>query len=370
MTRYPNGFIGVGNETVKLARRRERGLAAAQPVAWLNVVRVLLLGFILAVPEMLADTVRTQTIPLKAGWNAMFLEVEPSDSAPAKVMAGTSVDIVASFFDPGAAPQFVSNPGRNLFKEAGWGTWYAESRPDAFLKSLYALYGQRAYLIHATNDCTLSVTGTVVPANVKWTPDAYNLVGFSVSDSAPPSFDQFFAGAAALHHNKIYRLVNGAWRQVTDPSAETLRSGEAFWIFCSGSTTYQGPLRVETTSRQGLVLGSGGDAVVLRNETSHPVVPTLAHVASGSNAVPLLIVVRAVGGTAMAIQNMGVPKPDGSWSQSLPTLEAGASIRIPLEAKVENMTLPVHQSLLKISTDMGTETWIPVIGVRTDMGAQ
>lgn len=368
MTRNQNGFVGGEDLRVSLPWRWER-VTGTWPIT-LRCVGILLVALALVAPGIRADTVRTQTVPLKAGWNAVFFEVEPADSAPNKVMAGIPVDIVASFYDPGVAPQYVSNPGRNLFKEAGWGTWYAESRPDAFLKSLYALYGQRAYLIHATNDCTLSMTGTVAPANVRWTPNAYNLVGFSVSTSAPPTFDQFFSGAPALNHNKIYRLVNGAWRQVSDPTAETLRAGEAFWILCSGSTTYQGPLRVETTASTGLVLGSGGDAIVLRNETSHPVIPTLAHVASGSNAVPVMFVVQVVGATSSAIQNMGVPKSAGNWSQNLPALEAGGSLRIPLEAQVESMTLPVHQSLLKITTDMGTESWIPVIAVRADKGAQ
>lgn len=330
----------------------------------------MMLGLVLTVGSVNAEITRTQTINLKPGWNAVYLEVEPVDPAPAKVMAGSPVDIVASYYDPGVSLQFVSNPSVNLFKEAGWGTWYAESRPDAFLGSLHAVYGQRAYLIHATNTFTLSVTGSVVPAQVRWTPDSYNLVGFAVSASAPPTFDQFFAGAPALRHNKIYRLVNNAWRQVTDPTAETMRSGEAFWILCSGGTDYQGPLGVETTTSQGVVLGTEGDGVVLRNNTSHPISPVVEHVASGSNAVPLMIVVQAVGGTSAAIQSMGLPQPAGSWSQALPPLEAGMSIRIPLAARLDDMTLPVHESLLKISTDMGTETWLPVIGTRADKGAQ
>lgn len=351
-------------------RSSRRGEGWAKRLAYGKTLWIPVMGLMLASAGVQADNLRTQTVPLKAGWNAVFLEVEPVDSAPEKVLARTPVDIVASFYDPGVSPQFVSNPGGNLFREAGWGTWYAESRPDAFLKSLYAMYGQRAYLIHATNDCSFSVKGSVVPAKVRWTPDSYNFVGFSVSSSAPPTFDQFFSGSPALRHNKIYRLVNGAWRQVTDPTSETLRSGEAFWIFCSGASTYQGPLSVGITTLQGLILGSGGDSIVLRNETSHPVTPVLDHVASGADAVPLLIVVQALSGATSAIQSMGVPKPAGDWSLSLPTLEAGASLRVPLEAKVESMTLPVHQSLLKISTDMGTESWIPVIGVRADMGAK
>lgn len=330
---------------------------------------VLTAGLLQAFPS-LAGNDRVQVIALKAGWNAVFVEVEPAATAPADIMAGLPVDIVASFYDPGTAPQFVSNPSANLFREAGWGTWYAPSRPDSFLSSLYAVYGQRAYLVHATNDCMLRVTGAAVPPQIRWTPDAYNFVGFSVSASAPPTFDQFFAGSPALHHNRIYRLVNGAWHQVTDPTAEALRSGEAFWIYCSGSTSYQGPLRVETSALQGLVLGTGGDSLVLRNEAPHPVTPVLEHVASGSNAVPLLLVVQALNGVAAPIQSVGVPKPEGDWSQPLPALEAGASLRIPLEAKVEAMTQPLHASLIRIVTDLGTETWVPVVAVKVDTGAQ
>jgi hypothetical protein len=317
-----------------------------------------------------ADTLRTQTITLNPGWNAVYLEVEPAASSPSVIMTNTPVDIVANFFDPGVSPQFISNPSVSLFKLAGWGVWYAESRPDAFLKSLHALYGRQAYLVHATSPCSLNITGTVIPAMIKWTPDAFNFVGFSVSASSPPTFAQFFAGSPALRHNKIYRLVNSVWRQVTDPAAELMRSGESFWIYCSGSSTYQGPLRVETTTSQGIVLGRGGDNLVLRNESSVPIVPTLEHVASGADSVPLMVVVQVVGGTTAPVESVGVPKPDGSWSQSLPTMEAATSLKIPLEARVESMTLPVHKSLLKISTDIGSEVWIPVIGVRADKGAQ
>src|SRR5262245_27594090 len=93
---------------------------------------------------------RTQTVSLAAGWNAVFLEVEPMDTAPGKVFAGLPVDVAAAYFPPEAPTQFVTNPGAELFKGLGWGVWYAENRPDAFLKTLNAVYGQQAYLIHTT----------------------------------------------------------------------------------------------------------------------------------------------------------------------------------------------------------------------------
>src|SRR5688572_29971355 len=67
---------------------------------------------------------RTQTVSLTAGWNAVFLEVEPMDTAPGKVFSGLPVDIAAAYFPPEAPTQFVTNPGAQLFKGLGWGVWY------------------------------------------------------------------------------------------------------------------------------------------------------------------------------------------------------------------------------------------------------
>jgi hypothetical protein len=313
------------------------------------------------------DPVRTQTLSLSEGWNAVFLEVYPSESDPAVLWAQTPIDVVAAFNTPSVAAQFLTDPGADLFRQAGWGVWYEAGRPDAFLSTLQVIYGQRAYLIHARSAFTWTVTGLVVPPETTWQPDAFNFVGFGVDGQAPPTFDQFFAGSKAHHHNRIYRLANGAWRRVVNPEQETMRSGEAFWIYCDGSSKYQGPLRVETTTRHGLLLGSDGDAVVLRNQTDHPLIPTLEHAPSGTNTVPLSIVIQMVGDPAASVRSVAAPQPDGPWEQPLPPLEAGQSVRVPLELRLQDMRAATQSSLLKISTDMGTETWIPVIGVRKDL---
>ena len=102
---------------------------------------------------------RTQTVSLTAGWNAVFLEVEPLDAAPGAVFKGLPVDIAAAYFPHEATTQFVTNPGVHLFKGLGWGVWYAEDRPDAFLKTLNAIYGQQAYLIHTKQAFQWKVDG-------------------------------------------------------------------------------------------------------------------------------------------------------------------------------------------------------------------
>ena len=123
---------------------------------------------------------RTQTVALTAGWNAVYLEVEPLDLAPGKVFQGLPVDIAAAYFPQEAPTQFVTNPGAQLFKGLGWGVWYGESRPDAILKSLNSIYGNQAYLIHTTQAFAWKVEGLVALPKVRWQPDSFNLTGFGV----------------------------------------------------------------------------------------------------------------------------------------------------------------------------------------------
>jgi len=309
---------------------------------------------------------RTQQISLQRGWNAVFLEVHPEVSGPATLFRSTPIDIVAVHQSANSSAQFMNNPGVDLFKESGWSVWYSESRPDAFLKTLHAIYGQKCYLIHAKSDFTWSVAGEVALQRTSWQPNAFNFVGFSVSEAAP-TFNQFFGASKAHQHNKIYRLSNGAWRKVNDPAAETMRAGEAFWIFCNGNSSYEGPLRVDTTSKQGLVLGTGRDILSLRNEATHPITPTVEHIVSSENPVPLSVVIKVIGNADTPDSNASVAKPAGAWTQALPPLEAGGSMGIPFEPRHQDMSAAVHSSLLRITTDLGTELWVPVVSTRKDL---
>jgi hypothetical protein len=313
--------------------------------------------------------VRTQEIALHAGWNAIFLEVEPVDVLPAKVFGGLPVDRVATLFESPASNQFVTDPGVDLFKGRGWGVWYAPGLPEEFLRSLDAINGKRAYLVHAKSACQWRVSGQVEFALTKWQPDAFNLVGFSVRSAGGPTFEQFFAGSKAHHGQAIYRLVESRWKQVVQPAAESLRSGEAFWIFCKGPSDFQGPLRVETASRQGLLLGSRAAEVIVRNECPHPLTATVRHMPGGDGApLPLSILVTVYGNVAVPVMTAAARMPAGAWEQPLPTMEAAGAMAIPFECRAAEMLRVRQGSLLQITTDLGTETWIPVSGSRDDLG--
>jgi hypothetical protein len=277
-----------------------------------------------------ANTTRTQEIQITRGWNAVFLEVYAENPDPAAVFAGTPVDIAASHFTRSGSAQFVTDPGSDMFKKAGWGVWFAESRPDAFLKTLHAIHGQQGYLIHSRSDFTWRVSGAVTVPDVKWQPNAFNFVGFGVHAQGAPTFAQFFGGSKAHRHNKIYRLANGSWRRVNDPSAEPMRSGEAFWIYAAGNSTYTGPVAIATTTKSGVLLSTGADDLTLRNATTHPVAATIEHVAPATNALPLALVVQVSGATGNQVRTAASALPEGNWSQPLPPLEPGTALSVPL----------------------------------------
>jgi hypothetical protein len=313
---------------------------------------------------------RTQVISLAAGWNAVFLEVEPLDTAPAKVFAGHPVDIAAAYFPHEAPTQFVTNPGTQLFKGLGWGVWYAADRPDAFLKTLNAIYGQQAYLIHTTAAFEWRVEGLVAMPKVKWQPNSYNLTGFSMRSQGTPTFAEFFSPSKAHQGKPVYRLTEGVWRKVINPSAEAMKSGEAFWIYCDGPSDYQGPLTVETAPRDGILVLDSAGSLILRNQTDHPVTPLMEHITVDQKPVPLSIRVRILGDSEEAVKSAAAEKPASNWTQPMPAMEASAALAIPFEARRREMSSWQQCSLLKISTDMGTELWVPVLAMRKDLQKQ
>src|SRR6478672_5566355 len=103
---------------------------------------------LLAVVAMLAPAVsaqtaprRVQTLQLQRGWNAVFLEVIPINTAPASVFAGTPINIVATFLGNQTTVQFIRDPATIGWKKEGWTVWYAPQRPESFLTTLFAIGG-------------------------------------------------------------------------------------------------------------------------------------------------------------------------------------------------------------------------------------
>jgi len=312
-----------------------------------------------------ADIVRTQTISLHKGWNAVFLQVDPTNPKPADCFQGTPVTIAAAFTGADQAVQFVQNPSTNtLTRKKGWSVWYAPNRPDAFLTQIFQLIGNRPYLLYSESDYAWNVSGNALLTTVKWKPNSFTLAGFGVDDVSPPTFSQFFDGSPAHKPYQIYRMVNDNWAKVDNAQATQMRSGEAYWIYCSGSSDYQGPLATKIPSGQTLML-SGGNAVgvLLFNNSKNPLGVHVQNLA-GSTQLPLGFVLRAV--TETNVVSAVYDLPD---TYNLPSFDAGEKRGLWLTLRPERMSSATQTGLLKITTDLGTQCWLPVTGSRSAVSA-
>ena len=141
----------------------------------------------------------TQTFTLQPGWNAVWLEVQPADNAPAAVFAGLPVASVWTRLERVSSADFIQNVSEETFNRAGWQRWLPPGPQPAFLNNLFAIHAQRAYLLRSTNTAPVvwTVTGRPALRRPAWVPDAWNLRGFPVDPAGPPTFLGFFRSSPA-----------------------------------------------------------------------------------------------------------------------------------------------------------------------------
>ena len=182
----------------------------------------------------------SQAVTLSAGWNAVWLEVEPVDAtgqtkAPQDVFTNPAIQTVAT---PkalaGLSDFFASEPGSisstTTFNQDEWQQWRRVDTTGA--NNLPLVMGNRSYLIKVADGTpafSIPISGKARFFRPTWTSDRYNLFGFGLSGT--PTFDGFFGPSGAKHPvAKIFTLnPAGNWVGVT--GSATMESGKAYWIF-------------------------------------------------------------------------------------------------------------------------------------------
>ena len=200
----------------------------------------------------------TQTLELAPGWNAVFLEVQPAENECSAVFSGLPVESVWLWNRRFQPVQFVQEPENLTPADPDWLTWFPEHHESAFLTDLYAVNAGQRYLIQlsGSTEQTLVLEGRREVRKIDWVPDSFNFAGFHVDASSPPTFKRFFGSEKALSGQPVYRtLPNGQNQLVQNPETETLRQGEAYWVYCKGTSDFCGPLKVDFPIRDGLVFG-------------------------------------------------------------------------------------------------------------------
>jgi len=194
-----------------------------------------------------AQPVYEQTIELSPGWNSVYLEVQPEPSDPEMLFQGLPVESVWTYVPRTSSVDFVRNPNEGLWNVPNWLVYKPEGQLEAVTTNLYKIAVNRCYLIQigGTQQITWTVSGTPSLRKTKWVPNSLNLVGFPLDPDAPPTFRDYFEPSEAHAGQEIYQLnSNGTWGLI--PDTTPMKSGEAYWVYCDGTSEYFGLLDIDS----------------------------------------------------------------------------------------------------------------------------
>jgi hypothetical protein len=206
----------------------------------------------------------TQHIPLRAGWNAVYLEVQPEPVYCNKVFAGTPVEAVWKWDHRYATIQFDEDPETLLPEDPHWLAWLPPSDPRAFLGRLYALQGGESYLVRVASNAapfSLPLKGRVLLPDPEWKPLSLNLTGLTVHSNQPAFFADYFAHIPEVDLtkgslNELYKIDESNRNiRIVQPARVRIEPGRAYWIGCEAAPRYSGPLSVTPSSPGSLDFG-------------------------------------------------------------------------------------------------------------------
>lgn len=205
-----------------------------------------------------------QTIPLKAGWNAVHVKVNPYDYGCDVAFGGGGIDQVTWW--------------NRDHRDDGTGTVSADSyawyRSSAEPNTFGAVLGDERYLVHAVAATNLVIFGTPALPRGRVFGGELNLLGPNVPASGEVSANDYFrylpvAGGSLT----CYRVLsNGTHQRLSNAYELSANPSEAIWVEADGegARTYRGPLDVELdTGDKTLVWDASSAAreITVRNVT-------------------------------------------------------------------------------------------------------
>ncbi|WP_309384671.1 hypothetical protein [Cerasicoccus frondis] len=234
---------------------------------------------LLAISSLTADSIYsvtgtevTQEIALNAGWNAVYLEVDPEGAAPAEVFANADIEAVWFGKSSSTDAEFISSPNEASFSSDGWYFYLADPDTTA-LSTLSSIYGGRCYLIKATVDTTISISGEPIYRRTPWESQTYKLTGFHVDPATAITFQDFLnLDADAAADLLVYQMdADGDWNLVAAPQNELVQSGVAYWVYNDGTIYDTGPWTLYSLGLDGIDFGasSGTSSLSVMNNSRY-----------------------------------------------------------------------------------------------------
>ncbi|MBL9167378.1 MAG: hypothetical protein JNN07_06520 [Verrucomicrobiales bacterium] len=334
-----------------------------KPSTLLNHCRIAVaaLGLLLAMLPAHAAFTMNQTFNLRAGWNAIWLEVEPANEDINVVFQGVPVESVWTFASVVSAVDFIQDPSETVWNRDRWLVHLPTNRVASLNNNLFKILGNRAYLVKVSAPATLTVAGEPKLRFPKWAPDAYNFRGFPVDPNAPPTFANFFRFSPAHYNNtqqqlqKIYQLNSaGEWTLVNQ--FDRMKHGEAYWVYTAGVSDFNGPLGVSLESGNGLQFSSA-------------VTDSTLHLQNVGSIVRTVTVSDIGPGGSLSYQLNTTPP---SWAP-LPRpltqiLGANSSYNLLLAANFSSTSATLYETIVRVTDGQGTMFNIPVDIGRTPLG--
>jgi len=316
-----------------------------------------------------------QTIRLQPGWNAIFLEVQPQPRDCDTVFRGLPIESVWGWNRRFTSIQFVQDPTTLVPEQPEWLTYFPPASPQSFLTNLFLVQGGRAYLVKlsGTQAKDLVLRGQPSIRQTQWMSDSYNFVGFHADAAAPPTFAAFFAPSTAHAGQDVFRISSaGRWQKVANPATDRMRRGEAYWVYCRGTSTYQGPLCALVEGADGMEFGRLliEQTLTLKNASASARTITLRLSASGQP--PVAALPALAGAVPLSFFENDVPHKKYGWSP-LPspfTLTVGAGSEATVRFAVRRAAMApftpplgreaLYQSLIELKDGAGSQLLIPV----------
>jgi hypothetical protein len=318
----------------------------------------------------------TQSIALKAGWNAVFLHVDATHDTLANLVAadsGNPITEVWLWAPPAATVQFVQSPQQPIDTSSQWMSWKRASSGASLLQRLVA---NGAYLVHVSTNVanyTWTIKGRPVPPAYEWSTTGLNLIGVPTVPVGAPTFETFFAHAPELQQNaEVYYYPGGPLGTGNPARLYTLRTtpirrGQAFWIRSGNHfNRYFAPFETVLNNPRGVEYASSLNVLSfrLRNLTSTNLTVTLAlntsetPPAGQSNivTVPPILVRGALNITNLTYAYTALPA-NGTRAWTLaPKGQSGADVEVVLVLNRSEMAGNVgdlHAGLLRLTDSLG-----------------
>ena len=317
----------------------------------------------------------TESYPLEAGYNAIWLTIDCSDRSIDTLLAGnTAIFEVWQWNANASSTSFTASPTAPAQADSQWKVWKRGIPVESTLSSLTP---NAAYIVRVNAATTLQLKGQPVAPSYNWKSSGVNFVGFPTVGSSAPTFTNFLSNSEILSQAPPVFYYDGGPitqnpRRLVAPNSQAVERGEAYWVQTTDYTDFYGPLKVSSLSGSGLRYGSKLNSGTIRLENNTGV----ANNQTVTATVSLVASDAAPGqGSAAALVQVRVRGPlDGNLQYtytSLPTtitLAPGEQVDLLLDADRSQMTTPgqAYEGILQITDSLShTQIDLPVSAVGT-----